>query len=159
LLRRLPPEMAARLAARSRGWRAGGAGGDEAANASGAPRREQQQGARPSGQDGEGRPPGERPGRWQNGDGPRAGRGGFDFQEVLERLPALSIDELKPGDMIIVSSTVGAEASRVTAIKLVAGVDEILNAAQRRPGRQGAGSVDSGAGFDSGPIDFGIGLP
>jgi hypothetical protein len=158
LLRRLPPEMAARLAARSsRGARAGG--GDETANASGAPRREQQQqqGARPSGQGGEGRPSGGGPGRWQNGEGRR---GGFDFQEMLEHLPALSIDELKTGDMVIVSSTVGTEASRVTAIKLVAGVDELLNAAQRRPGRQGGGGgVDSGAGFDSGPIDFGIGLP
>lgn len=156
LLRRLPPEMAARLARRgARGGDTGGSG-DEAANAPGANRRET--GARPSTEGGEGerRPGGA--GRWQNGDGARAGRGGFDFQEMLERLPALGIDELKPGDMIIVSSTVGAEASRVTAIKLVAGVDELLKTAPRRQGRQG-GSVDSGLGLDSGPIDFGIGLP
>jgi hypothetical protein len=79
---------------------------------------------------------------------------------VLERLPALALAELKPGDMIIVSSTVGAEASRVTAIKLVAGVEELLNTAQRRQGRQGGGGGgESGLGLDSGAIDFGIGLP
>jgi hypothetical protein len=154
LLRRLPPEMAARLARRGR--RGGDDGGD--ANASVEPRREA--GARPSTGNGEGRRPGEA-GRGQNGEGARTGRGGgFDFQEMLERLPALGINELKAGDMIIVSSTVGAEASRVTAIKLVAGVDELLNSAQRRQGRQG-GSVDSGLGLEGAgsAIDFGIGLP
>jgi hypothetical protein len=165
LLRRLPPEMAARLARRAAG-RAGGSGeGDEAANAPGARRREP--GARSSAQEGQGsrRPDGGTgEGRGQNGDGARVGRGGFDFQEMLERLPALPLAELKPGDMIIVSSTVGAEASRVTAIKLVAGVDELLNTAQRRQGRQGGGGAgggagDGGLGLDSGTIDFGIGLP
>ncbi|MGB7926140.1 MAG: hypothetical protein WCF57_23065, partial [Pyrinomonadaceae bacterium] len=91
--------------------------------------------------------------------GPRAGRGGADFQEMLERLPAISVAELKPGDMIIVSSTVGAEASRVTAIKLVAGVDELLNSTQSRQRRQGGGASDSGLGLDGGGLDFGIGLP
>ena len=161
LLRRLPPEMAARLARRAAAGRTGGGEGDEAANAPGARRREA--GERSSAQEGQGSRrsdggAGER--RGQNGDGARTGRGGFDFQEVLERLPALALAELKPGDMIIVSSTVGAEASRVTAIKLVAGVEELLNTAQRRQGRQGGGGGgESGLGLDSGAIDFGIGLP
>ena len=142
MLRRLPPEMAARLARRR------GRGEGDDANATG------------STQGGDNRRPGSREGRAQDG-GDRPGMGrGFDFQEMLERLPALSVNELKPGDMIIVSSTVGAETSRVTAIKLVAGVDELLNNAQRRPRRQG-GSGDGGLGLDGagGAIDFGIGLP
>jgi hypothetical protein len=77
---------------------------------------------------------------------------------MLERFPAISINDLKAGDMIIVSSTVGAETSRVTAIKLVAGVDALLNSPQRRQRRQGG---DSGLGLDGagGGIDLGIGLP
>jgi hypothetical protein len=80
---------------------------------------------------------------------------------MLERFPAISISELKPGDMVMVSSTVGAETSRVTAIKLVAGVDELLNSPQRRQRRQGGTGGDNGSGLDGagGAIDFGIGLP
>lgn len=154
LLRRLPPEFAARLARRRGG---GNSNGD--ANASGAPRREP--GAQGSAQeDGANGRRGRAEGRAQDGTGPRAGRSA-DFQEMLERFPAISISELKPGDMIIVSSTVGAEASRVTAIKLIAGVDELLNSPQGRQRRQGRTGGDGGLGLDGagGGLDFGIGLP
>jgi hypothetical protein len=135
LLRRLPPEFAARLA-----------------------QRRERNGSTPGGEErrrdraAEGGAPDRR--------GPRGGRGA-DFQEMLERFPAISINDLKPGDMIIVSSTVGAETSRVTAIKLVAGVDELLNSPQRRERRQGGAGGDGGLGLDGagGAIDFGIGLP
>jgi hypothetical protein len=155
LLRRLPPEFAARLAQR-RGRGDGGGGGG--ADASAAPRREP--GAQGSAQGGENSRRGRAEGGTQDGRGPRAGRGA-DFQEMLERFPAISISELKPGDMVMVSSTVGAETSRVTAIKLVAGVDELLNSPQRRQRRQGGTGGDNGSGLDGagGAIDFGIGLP
>jgi hypothetical protein len=58
-----------------------------------------------------------------------AGRG-EDFQQMLERMPAIALADLKPGEAIIVSGTVGASADEVTAITLFAGVEPIL----RRPG-------------------------
>jgi hypothetical protein len=96
------------------------------------------------------------------GGGPR--RGGFDFQEVMDRLPVLNVAELKPGDMIIVSSTSGAEPGRLTAISLVAGVEPLLQAIQARQqqqqqagGRPAAPNPANGLG--GGGINFGIGLP
>ena len=76
---------------------------------------------------------------------------------MLERMPALSLTEIRPGDVIAVSSTVGADPSRLTAITLVAGVDVILAAIQRSgsPSR----AVNLSTGLPSGVLDFGIGLP
>ncbi|MGA2739908.1 MAG: hypothetical protein ABSG65_21025 [Bryobacteraceae bacterium] len=59
--------------------------------------------------------------------GMRGGRG--DMQQMLERMPAIKLEDLKPGDAIIVSSTEGVDPSQVTAITLVAGVEPILTAA------------------------------
>jgi Cu/Ag efflux protein CusF len=60
--------------------------------------------------------------------GMRGGRGG-DMQQMLEHMPAIKLEDLKPGDAIIVSSTEGADPGQVTAITLVAGVEAILSAA------------------------------
>jgi hypothetical protein len=89
--------------------------------------------------------------------GPPRSEGGGDFQDMLERMPALSLTEIRPGDVIAVSSTVGADPSRLTAITLVAGVDVILAAIQRSgsPSR----AVNLSTGLPSGVLDFGIGLP
>ena len=96
------------------------------------------------------------------GGGPRrmmgGGPGGFDPQEMLERQPSMSLAELKPGDMIVVSSTNGADPTRLNAIALIAGVDAIINAMAQRP----ASGPNAGAGANLGlpaGIDFGIGLP
>ncbi|MDQ3755992.1 MAG: hypothetical protein M3371_14825 [Acidobacteriota bacterium] len=153
-LRRLPPQLAMMLAMRAAG---GGNGGtmDGPGGGGGGGRR------RPSG---EGQPPirppagGGEPGA--QGGGPRrmggGPGGGFDAQDLLERLPAMPLAELKPGDMIVVSSTNGADPSRLNAIALIAGVDAIINAmAQRPPAGPGAGA---NLGLPAG-IDFGIGLP
>ena len=51
------------------------------------------------------------------------------MQQMLERWPAIKLEDLKPGDAIIVSSTEGADPGQVTAITLVAGVEPILTAA------------------------------
>jgi hypothetical protein len=45
---------------------------------------------------------------------------------MLERIPAITVADLKTGDAIIISSTVGASADQVTAIMLLAGVEAIL---------------------------------
>jgi hypothetical protein len=97
------------------------------------------------------------------GGGPR--RGGFDFQEVMDRLPVLNVAELKPGDMVIVSSTSGAEPGRLTAISLVSGVEPLLQAIAARQQQQQQGSGGRPAapnpanGLGGSGINFGIGLP
>jgi len=55
-----------------------------------------------------------------------------DLQQMLEGSPSIALTELKAGDAIVISSTVGAIADRVTAITLMTGVEPIL----RRPGTQ-----------------------
>lgn len=160
LLKRFPQQMAAMFA------QGGPGGGDSGPPADASGRMQRPQGAptgggsqrapQPPGAEGS-RPTG--PGGEQMGGraGMRGmGRGGVDFQEIVERLPPLTVAELKPGDTIIVSSTTGDQPSRVTAIALVAGVDALLNMMQQRMG--GANRSGGGPG-PSTAIDFGIGLP
>jgi hypothetical protein len=79
------------------------------------------------------------------------------MQQMLERMPAVTVSDLKPGEMVIVSSTVGADPARATAIALVTGVDALLQspAGQRRTGSGQGASL----GLPSGALDIGIGLP
>jgi hypothetical protein len=143
VLRRIPPEMAAMMAMRMGGG--GGAPGGASGQAGG--------GQAPQGGAGAGRQPGA---GGPGGGGPRA-CGGVDFQEILDRLPAITLAELKPGDMIIVSSTTGTEPGRVTAIAVVSGVEPLLNAMQARQAARPAGAAPQ-AQPNTG-INFGIGLP
>jgi hypothetical protein len=86
-------------------------------------------GARPAG--GAGAPPQGGPGGPGGGPG---GGGGFDIQRIIENLPAATLAELKPGEMVLISSTTGADPTRVTAITFVAGVEPILAMLQARQG-------------------------
>ena len=63
------------------------------------------------------------------------GRGG-DFSQMVERMPVFSLSELKPGDAIIVASSVGPDPGRVTAITLLAGVEPLLTAPAGQTNRQ-----------------------
>ena len=70
-------------------------------------------------------------GRGSGGGGGRAGFGGArggDLQQMLDRTPKITLADLKPGDAIVVSSTVGSTPDQITAITLVAGVEPILTA-------------------------------
>jgi hypothetical protein len=151
ILRRLPPEMAERFARRASGDGANAAG----ASGNGPRRAGQQEGGGNGGGDGA------RPAGAGDGTGPRqrmgaGGRGAPDFQEMFDNLPAITVAELKKGDAIIVSSTTGVDPTRVTAIRLAAGVEPILNRPQpqAQPGRQapsapslGLPGLDTGIGF------------
>lgn len=67
------------------------------------------------------------------GRGGQGGRGaGGDLQQLIDRSPSITLADLKNGDALVISSTVGANADRVTAISLVAGVEPILT----KPGTQ-----------------------
>ena len=72
-------------------------------------------------------------------------------------MPPVTVAELKPGEMVIVSSTVGADPSHATAIALVTGVEALLQAPAGQP-RTGGGQGTS-LGLPSGALDLGIGTP
>lgn len=73
------------------------------------------------------------------GRGPGGARGGID--DMYERLPAISLADLKPGDVIAVSSNKTEPQDKIFAIKVLAGVGPLLAIAQTqgqgRGGRQG----------------------
>jgi hypothetical protein len=112
-LKKLPPQLAQMLARRY----APGAQPAQNESARG--------GGAPSGQAGPGSPNG--PG----GPGGRVGggRGGPDIQRMLENVPATPLADLKPGDAIMVSTTEGSDSTHLTAIMLLAGVEDVLRAA------------------------------
>ena len=101
------------------------------------------------------------PARPQGGGGPGGGgpggRPGFNINDMLERLPTISIADVKVGDTIIVSSTQGVDPTRLTAISLVTGADTLLTMLAPRPAAGQAPNPAAGLGGSG--ISFGIGLP
>ena len=83
--------------------------------------------------------------------------GGFNINDMLERLPTISVADVKVGDTIIVSSTQGVDPTRLTAIALVSGADTLLT--MRAPRPQQGQAPNPAAGLGGGGISFGIGLP
>ena len=145
VLRRLPPELAARMGARRPGGPGGpGAAGGPGGPGEGGPRREASAPA-----EGEGPRGGAGPG------GPRRG-GPPNLGDLLDRMPPLTLGDLKPGDRIAISSTRGADESRVTAIALVAGIEPLLAQPDAGSRRQG---FDLMPGLPSGALDMGMGGP
>ncbi len=137
VLKQFPAEMAQRLAAFQNGG-----GGMQPPSGVRPPNQ-------PASQTGGQTPPsGIRP-----GGGMRGGGGGID--EMLERFPNITIADLKVGSMIAFSSSKGTNQERVTAIKLLSGVEPFLKAAEgnnsgRRGGQTGANSGFSIPGLEGG---------
>ena len=70
-----------------------------------------------------------------------------DFYELIETLPAGKLEDIKPGTSIVVSSTKGSDADRLTAILLVANADLLIRMASTPSGRGGTlvfGNADGG---------------
>jgi hypothetical protein len=62
-----------------------------------------------------------------------------DYGDLIEKLPAINVADLKPGEGIIISSTKGADPARATAILVAAGVESFLKRQEenaKRPGFQ-----------------------
>jgi len=121
-MKKLPAEMAQRIAMQLKGTADGGSG--------------DQQGANGQGISGQGATPvaaGARPGTGsQTARGPGGGPGGNgppDLQRMLSRLPNSTLADLQKGDAVMIVSTEGGSSDAVTAITLLAGVDAILTAA------------------------------
>ena len=143
VLRRFPSEMGAMMGEFNRG--AGGPAGGAAPAGGGAPAAQGNGQQRPAGGPGGPGGPGARPG------------GGFNINDMLERLPTISIADVKVGDTIIVSSTQGVDPTRLTAISLVAGADTLLAMLAPRP--EAGQAPNPAAGLGGSGISFGIGLP
>ena len=73
------------------------------------------------------------------GQGGGMGARGGSIDDMLERFPNITVADLKVGDMIAASSTKGANSDRVTAIKLLSGVEPFLKMPQIGGGRQNGG--------------------
>ena len=118
-LRRVTPEVAATFATRP--GRGDGQQGRPNERGERRGRRE-----RPAGESGEAR---------RGGEG-RAARAGRGFQEMLAGLPAISLNELKKGDVVFVSGSEGSDPSRMTAIMLITGDPAFMQRfLQRGPNR------------------------
>lgn len=121
-MRKLPPQMAMRIAGLLKGLPSG------AAPAAGGP----PAGAPANGGNSAGAPGGP-------GSGPRPGGGGPpDFQQMVSRLQAVKIEELQKDEAVMIVSTAGTTGSEVTAITLLSGVEPILTAS---PNGMGAAAL------------------
>src|SRR5580693_2398020 len=109
-LRKLPLMVAQRIALRLRGASPdGGTDAPAAGGGSSAPARAGE--ARPNGGAGGGRP-----------------GGTPDFQQMLKRMPAVTLADLQKGDAIMIVTTEGSANTQPTAITLLSGVEPILSA-------------------------------
>jgi hypothetical protein len=130
-LHKLPAEIAQRIAMRLKGsmppgMPGAGGGGSSAGNGS-------QPGAasaKPGAQNasGAGSMNGGGMGAGGMGGGMRQG-GSPDFQQILSRMPAVTLADLHKGDAVLVVATEGSATSGGTAITLLSGVEPILQAA------------------------------
>jgi hypothetical protein len=108
-MKKLTDQMAQMLARRYGAGRGAGRGAQAAPD---------QAGQRGGAGRGAGEPGGRGPG----------GRGG-DIGQMIEQLPPIHVTDLKPGDAIMVQTTIGSASTHPTAVTLLAGVEPILTAA------------------------------
>ncbi len=97
-------------------------------------------------------------GQPQGGNGQRMmGGGNFDLDEMIERIPTVTIAELKVGDLIGASSSTGLDPSRVTAIKLLADIEPLVRMQQMQQAqRQGMGRGGQSPSLDLPGLDIGL---
>jgi len=108
-MRKIPPEIAQRIAMFLK--RPAGAGNNA----------EQAQSAPP--EQGAGQ-------QMRAGGGPgRPGGGGPDFQQIIRRMPAAALTDIRKGDAVMIVTTDAAPGEQVTALTLLSGVEPILTAA------------------------------
>ena len=127
-LRKLPPAMAQRIAARLKGTpdaQTGGAGnGTPTVGATG----QKPPDAAAQRAEGGGRQGGA-PGAGASGaSGAGQGGGAPDLQQAISRMPAATLADLQKGDAVMIVATPGAADGSVVAITLLAGVEPILQA-------------------------------
>ena len=111
-LRKLPPEIAQRVAARFKT----GAAGVSASGASGATPNDKN-------------PAAPTPGASEPGTMRMRSGGNADLQQLLNRMPTITLSDLHKGDAVMIVATQAENAAAGTAITLLSGVELILQAA------------------------------
>jgi hypothetical protein len=85
-----------------------------------------------------------------NGTGGARAGGGADFQQMLDRMPAVTLSDLQKGSVVMAVATEGSASTQPTAITLLTGVEPILTAS---PDNKGAAMLLSpwnlGGGADA----------
>jgi hypothetical protein len=91
-------------------------------------------------------------GSGENGGPPEANSGNLD--QMLQKMPSLSLSALKQGEPLIIVSTEGVRPGEVTAIDILSGVEPILRAQPKGSKEVGLGpwnmSVGGGGGSEAG---------
>ena len=147
-VRKLPPEIAARFAARQRGEGAAAGGPTGPGGANGAAARPQAAGGSGAGAPGSGAP------RGPGGMGGPGHSAGGDLSQMLSRLPTETLADLKVGDAVmIVASETAPGSDKVTAVTMLSGVEPILAATPSgtpamtlSPWSVGGGAPEGGGG-------------
>lgn len=111
LMKKLPPEMAQRIAMQLKG----SAGGEDKPAANG-------QAQATSGHEGTG----------ASASGGQHRQGAPDFQHILSSLPNSTLADLQKDDAVMIVAAASGDSGPLTAIKVLAGVDVILRAAPNR---------------------------
>ena len=120
-MRKLPAMIAQGMAMRLKGAAPGEGGAGTGANASPAPaQKPAEAGAAANSHGGE-----------QAGGSGGARGGGGDFQQMLSRIPAVTLAELQKGDAVMIVTTEGTSENDATAITLLAGVEPLLEASPK----------------------------
>ncbi len=85
------------------------------------------------------------------------GGGAPDLAQMLERMPGSKLDDFKPGESVVVSSTRGASKDQITAIMLLANADMLIEmaTASSNSRQQGLGSGMLGSGMLGGGMGSG----
>lgn len=89
-----------------------------------------------------------RPGGAPGGPGGGPGR---DLSQMFERLPAIRFEDLKPGETIVVSSTLSAKPEQLTAIMMVANAEFLVRMATMQQAQQGQAAGRRGGMGIGGP--------
>jgi len=141
-MKKLPPEMAQRIAMRLKAPAGGGSGDQPATSSQGQSQSQTQSQGQSRGQ-GQGmanaQAAGANGGRARYGadaqgrsGGGAGGNGPPDLQRMLSRLPNSTLADLQKGDAVMIVATEGAGSDAATAITLLAGVEPILTASPSR---------------------------
>ena len=78
-----------------------------------------------------------------------------DLLEIFDSLPPITVNDLKSGRMLLISSTTTSDPSRVTAVLLAAGLDPLFT----RPKPTGQRNIVGAVGLPNGVFDGFIGNP
>ncbi|HWF08372.1 MAG TPA: hypothetical protein VG297_07905 [Bryobacteraceae bacterium] len=77
------------------------------------------------------------------------GRGGPDIGQILDGLPKLSLEDLKQGEVVVVSAVRGARPDQITAITFLANAETLVQLAMAARGAGATGPAPSLAGLAS----------